>query len=166
MLLDTRLRMGSIALMKCLLLPLAVVLIAGCASSTDPLVVKQYVLRDQERSQSDEPMVRMEKSRRLHGAVSMEERGQRLGQYYTVLWSDPAGAGEGDVEVVFQYQQGGTGSRVKVMTKSFPPEAKRGVADFAVTGDEYFKNGKVLTWKASVSRGGREIAARQSYLWR
>lgn len=111
-------------------------------------------------------MVRMEKARRLHGAVSMAERKQRLGQYYTLLWSDPAGAGQGPVEVVFQYQQGASASRVKRMTKLFPASAKEGVADFAVIGDDYFTNGKVLAWNATVRRGERELAARSSYLWR
>ena len=55
----------------------------------------------------------------------MAERRQRLGQYYTLLWHDPAGAGQGEVEVVFQYQQGATASRVKRMTKDFPPPTRR-----------------------------------------
>jgi hypothetical protein len=111
-------------------------------------------------------MVRMEKERRLLGAVSMEERRQRLGQYYTLLWSDPAGAGHGPVEVVFQYQQGASASRVKRMTKSFPADAAEGIADFAVIGDDYFTNGRVLAWQATVLRGGREISSRRSFLWR
>jgi hypothetical protein len=108
----------------------------------------------------------MEKARRLHGAVSMTERRQRLGQYYTLVWHDPRGAGKGPVEVVFEYQQGATASRVKRMNKSFPASDTSGIADFAVIGDDYFTNGKVLAWRASVRRGEREIASRQSYLWR
>jgi hypothetical protein len=111
-------------------------------------------------------MVRMEKSRRLHGAVSMAERRQRLGQYYTLVWHDPEGVGQGEVEVLFQYQQGASASRVKVMKKTFPSDAAEGVAEFAVIGDDYFDHGKVLSWRASVTRGGRELASRQSYLWR
>lgn len=129
-------------------------------------MVKQFLLRDQVRDRDEEPMVRMEKERRLLGAVSMEERRQRLGQYYTLLWSDPAGAGQGPVEVVFQYQQGASASRVKRMTKNFPADAAEGIADFAVIGDDYFTNGRVLAWQASVLRGGRELASRRSFLWR
>ena len=36
--------------------------------------------------------------------------GSGSGQYYTLIWHDPAGAGQGEVEVVFQYQQGATAS--------------------------------------------------------
>jgi hypothetical protein len=144
---------------------LAALSLGACAGRQEALVVKQFQLRDQVRNPKDEPMVRMEKERHLHGAVSMAERRQRLGQYYTLLWHDPAGAGHGPVEVVFQYQQGATASLVKHMTKSFPASETKGVADFAVIGDDYFKGGRVLAWKATLRRGGRELATRRSYLW-
>ncbi len=139
--------------------------LTACAGPRDALVVKQFQLRDQNRNASDEPMVRMEKERRLLGAVSMEERKQRLGQYYTLIWSDPAGVGQGEVEVIFQYQQGATASLVKRMVKGFPTSNETGTAEFAVIGDDYFKGGKVLAWKATVQRGKKVIATRQSYLW-
>jgi hypothetical protein len=145
---------------------LAAMVLGACAGPPETLVVKQFVLRDQERESSDDPMVSMEKARRLHGAVSMAERRQRLGQYYTLVWHDPDGAGTGPVEAVFEYQQGATASRVKRMTREFPASDSSGVADFAVIGDDYFTGGKVLAWRASVRRGGQELASRQSYLWR
>ena len=148
--------------LSCLVMAL---LLGACAGPPETLVVKQYQVRDQVRNSNDEPMVRMEKERRLRGAVSMEQRRQRLGQYYTLLWHDPAGVGQGQVEVLFQYQQGATASLIKHMTKQFPSSASEGVAEFAVIGDNYFKGGKVLAWKATVRRGGRELASRRSYLW-
>ncbi len=108
-------------------------------------------------------MVRMEKARRLSGAVSMEERRSRLGQYYTMSWNDAARAGE--VSVIFQYQQGATASLVKRMVRNFPAADSCGKAEFAIIGDDYFKNGRVLAWKATLQRGGKIIATRQSYLW-
>lgn len=144
---------------------LVILSLVGCAGPKDPLVVKSFQLRDQARNTGDEPMVRIEKQRRLLGAVSMAERRQRLGQYYTLLWHDPEGAGKGPVEVVFQYQQGATGSRIKLMTRVFPASASKGTAEFAVIGDNYFNGGRVLSWKATVRRSGRELASRQSYLW-
>ena len=111
-------------------------------------------------------MVRMEKERRLHGAVSMAERRQRLGQYYTLVWQDSAGVGQGSVEVVFQYQQGATGSLVKRMTWEFPASSAEGIAEFTVIGDNYFKGGRVLAWQATVLRDGRELASKRSFLWK
>ena len=144
---------------------LAVLLLGACAGPRQALVVKQFQLRDQDTRSTDEPMVNMEKARRLHGAVSMAERRNKLGQYYTLLWSDPAGAGQGAVELTFQYQQGATASRVKRMVRNFPAADSQGSAEFAVIGDDYFKGGKVLAWKATLRRENREIASRQSYLW-
>lgn len=145
---------------------LAAMALGACAGPPETLAVKQFVLRDQERETNEDPMVSMEKARRLHGAVSMTERRQRLGQYYTLVWHDSDGAGNGPVEVVFEYQQGATASRVKRMNKTFPASDASGIAEFAVIGDDYFTGGKVLAWRASVRRGGRELASRQSYLWR
>lgn len=142
-----------------------VILLSACAGPPEALVVKQFQLRDEAASSSDEPMVRMEKGRRLHGAVSMAERRNKLGQYYTLLWHDPASAGQGDVELVFQYQQGATASRVKKMVRSFPASSSEGSAEFAVIGEDYFTGGRVLAWKATLKRGDRELASRQSYLW-
>ncbi|MCB1130589.1 MAG: hypothetical protein KDN05_05625 [Verrucomicrobiae bacterium] len=141
---------------------LATALLASCAADRAPLVVKTYQLRDQEREPDADPMARMEKHRRLLGAVSLEQRRGRLGQYYTVLWNDPA-AGT-PVTVTFEYQQGG--SRVKRMTRDFPADAVEGRAEFAITGDDYSENGRVLAWHVTLERGGNELASRQSYLWR
>ncbi len=110
-------------------------------------------------------MVRMEKNRRLLGAVSFAERRQRLGQYYTLFWSDPAGAGSGPVEVLFEFQQGATASRVKHIQKDFPDTEAEGKAEFAVIGDDYFDNGRVLAWRATLRRGNRVLAQKRSYLW-
>jgi hypothetical protein len=145
---------------------LAILTLGSCATSSDPLEVRQYQLRDQLSDTSDEPLVKMEKARRLRGAVSMEERRSKLGQYYTLLWNDPDGAGNGEVQVTFQYQQGATASRVKRQITTFPAADRSGKVEFSVTGDNYFKNGRVLAWQATLQRGNRTLATRQSYLWR
>lgn len=110
-------------------------------------------------------MVRMEKQRRLRGAVSLEERRQRLGQYYTLIWNDAKGVGLGPVEVLFEYRQGGTGSQIKRMSELYPATETEGVIEFAVVGDNYFEHGKVLAWRASVLRAGEEVAVKKSYMW-
>jgi hypothetical protein len=141
------------------------VFLSACSGPSEPLTVKQFFLRNQALDQSGEQMVRMEKERHLHGAVSMAERRAKLGQYYTLLWNDPAGVGQGPVELVLEYQQGATASRIKRMTKSFPASQAEGSVEFAVIGEDFTKGGKVLAWKATVTRGKRVLATRQSYLW-
>jgi hypothetical protein len=93
--------------------------------------------------------------------VSLEERKQRLGQYYTVLWNDTnTKAGR---EIRFHYQQGG--SKVKTMTRSLNASSSSGKEEFTVIGDNYFKNGRVLAWKIDLTANGETIASKQSYLW-
>lgn len=141
--------------------------LGACAGPDNLLTVKQFYVRDQDDDQNIDPMVRAEKNRIFHGAVSMEERRGRLGQYYTVLWNDAEGANS-DHTVVFEFQQGGSGSLIKKRTVEFPREkysVSSGKAAFSVIGDDYFKGGKVLAWKISLLRGKEVISTRQSYLW-
>ena len=137
----------------------------ACAPTPEALHVKQFHLRTETIVPTDEPMLRMEIQRRLHGAISGEERRQRLGQYYTIRWNDPAVKNQGEVKVVFEYQQGSSASLVKKLTEKFPASDSAGVVEFAIIGDDYFTHGKVLTWKATLFRDQKVVASRQSYLW-
>lgn len=148
--------------MKILSIAILSFLIMGCAKTTDPLIVKLQMVRDQGLNKEDDPMVRHERLRRFHGAVSMEERRQRLGQYYTILWQAEAGVKK---EVLFEYQQAKTGSQIKTMKRELDVNAASGKEEFSVIGDNYFDNGRVLTWRISLIVGGKTIASEQSYLW-
>ncbi|MDP4626047.1 MAG: hypothetical protein NWT08_13025 [Akkermansiaceae bacterium] len=136
--------------------------LTSCGGAPEALVVKSYTLRDQDATIMSDPMVQNEKMRRLHGAVSVEERKQRLGEYYTVQWNAEAGL---EKEIIFQYQQGKSGSRIKRMTQTIPAGTSEGKQEFAVIGDDYFDNGRVLTWKMTLKAGGEVISTKQSYLW-
>jgi hypothetical protein len=150
--------------MKFLPVPAICLVLAACSAPLEPLTVKQFTLRDQEMDGGSDPMVRNEKLRRLHGAVSLEERKQRLGQYYTVLWYDPKTVGF-QREIVFRYQQGGSASRIKEMRRTIPAGTSEGKEEFSIIGDNYFNNGRVLAWKIDFTAGGQTIASKQSYLW-
>ncbi|MEP2775279.1 MAG: hypothetical protein ABJQ29_06010 [Luteolibacter sp.] len=144
-----------------LTLAVAIVL-ASCGGTPEPLVVKQFTLRDQDTGTESDPMVQNAKMQRLYGAVSVEERKQRLGQYYTALWNADPGL---DKEIIFQYQQGKSGSLVKTMTRNIPAGTSEGKEEFSIIGDDYFDNGRVLTWKMTFKAGGEVISTEQSYLW-
>ena len=150
--------------MRCLTGLLLILCLTGC-STRSSLEVDSFFMRDFSTTETDEKMIRMEKLRRLHGALTAAERNDRLGHYYTMHWSDPAGAGKGEIEIVFEYQQGSTASQVKRQWQRFASSDRSGKAEFRVTGNDYLKGGRVLAWKATLKRGGREIAKRHSYLW-
>ena len=151
--------------MRCLTGLLVILCLTGCSATRSSLEVDSFFMRDFSTPETDEPMVRMEKLRRLHGALTAAERNDRLGHYYTMHWSDPAGAGKGEIEIVFEYQQGSTASQVKRQWQRFASSDRSGKAEFRVTGNDYLKGGRVLAWKATLKRGGREIASHHSYLW-
>ena len=70
--------------------------LSGCASSPDApgfTKVKYTHVKDAGvnlDSLSIDPMIRFEREHYMHGAVTMEQRRQRLGHYYTFSWNAPA----------------------------------------------------------------------------
>lgn len=112
-------------------------------------------------------MTRMEMQRRLRGAVSMEQRRQRLGQYYTILWHIPAAQDTGEsIRVVFEYQQASTASKILKSEKSFAPHTLKGQTEFSIIGENFFKRGRVLAWQISLYQGQTLIDSKRSYLWK
>ena len=74
--------------------------------------VKQYHLRSIDTvDMKQAPMVRGEQMYRMRGAVSKEERSQRLGQYYSVRWENSNEA-QGPLKIIMNYNQAATGSKV------------------------------------------------------
>lgn len=142
----------------------SVVFVAACSSSPDqPLKVQQFHLRDTEPADRDAQMVRGEQNYRLRGAVTLEQRQKRLGQYYTVSWNASAGQ---PTRVVMEYQQAGTGSLVKKLAHDLPQQQSAGKVEFQVVGDDYNKGGRVLAWRVRLLAGDRVLAEKRSYLWR
>jgi len=120
-------------------------------------------LRNREIADESEPMIRGEQRRLFHGAIGVREEEQCLGHYYTVIWrNEEVGA---PVSVKFEYIQGSSGSSAQKMVQEFDGSESKGRAEFRIIGDEYLKKGRVLAWRCSLWRGGREIEHRQSYLW-
>ncbi len=110
-------------------------------------------------------MVRGEQMYRLRGAVTLEERRHRLGQYYTVSWKNEQMA-QGPMKVVMDYQQAATGSRVLRMSRELPADRASGRVEFQVTGESYRIGGRVLAWRIRLLRGDELVAEKRSYLWR
>ena len=142
------------------LLVLLSLFFVSCVSDPMGLTVKQYHLRENMFEQNDDQMARGEVQRLLHGAVTVEERRQKIGQYYHVIWQQPEGAVE-PVDFVFEYLQAASGSKVKRIVHKASLDTY-----FTITGNDYRKNGRVLAWKVSVRQDGNTVASKQSYMWR
>lgn len=110
-------------------------------------------------------MVRGEQMYRLRGAVTMEERKARLGQYFTVHWKNDQ-SGSQPLKVVMDYYQAATGSRLKQMSRELPAGQTEGRIEFRVAGEDYRVGGRVLAWRVRLLRAGKVIAEQHSYLWK
>ena len=150
-------------MMRWLLVVLGLGVLTGCGSDS-MLEVKPFHLRDLELvGELEQPLIRAEQQRRFFGAVSVAEREQRLGYYYSVKWRTPE-EGEG-ARVVFEFRQASTASAVRTMEQEFAAGQTSGTAEFQIIGDDYLKGGRVLAWKVSLFQGDELLTTRQSYLW-
>lgn len=143
-------------------------LLAHCAGSGTGGIreVRQFHLRSVDVAGSESGLVRAESQYRLHGAVTRDEQKARLGRYYTVVWRDTRP--ELPAELVFEYRQGGTQSKVLRKVYEFPAGRKplTRKSEFAVTGREFQEGGEVLAWRVILKEGGKVVGERTSYLWR
>jgi len=138
--------------------------LASCVSDPHGLTVKQYHLRESMFNQNIDLMARGEVQRLLHGAVTVEERSQKVGQYYHIIWNQP-GYSSASMEVVFEYLQAGSGSKVQTLMQKAPVKDRLD-ARFSIVGNDYLRNGRVLAWRVMVKDGEKVLASKQSYMWR
>lgn len=98
-----------------------------------------------------------------HGAVTQAQLRGRKGHYYEVNW-----ATDGSVEPLslrFDYRQKNTQDLVKTQEIPFPQARGSMKGRFSVTGDSYFEDGDVTSWRISVVRNGKIIAEKKSFVW-
>jgi len=154
--------------MRKLLIKLLIISIAGLfvsCSSSDVMEVRQFHLSSIKPANRDAQMVRGEQSYRLRGAVTLEERQARLGQYFTVSWKND-GSSSGPLRIVMDYQQTATGSKALRMSRDLPTDMATGKVEFKLTGEAYRIGGRVLAWRIRMMNGNKVIAEKSSYLWR
>jgi hypothetical protein len=150
----------------CLLCLGGFVLILGSCSTNEVLEVRQFHLRTTEvESMKEAAMVRGEQMYLMRGAVSNQERRERLGQYYTVNWENGGKYAE-PLKIVMEYQQAATGSEVLSMSKDLPVGEQSGVVEFSVAGESYRTRGRVLAWRVQMFSAGKVVAEKRSYLWK
>ena len=128
--------------------------------------MRQFHLRSiKVENMQQAPMVRGEQMHRMRGAVTIEERSQRLGQYYSVSWKND-GSTTGPLKIVMDYQQSATGAKVLTMSKDLPAGEAAGRVEFIVSGESYRTNGRVLAWRIRMMSGSEVIFEKRSYMWR
>lgn len=114
--------------------------------------------------ESQDPMIYTEAAYYLHGALTNQERVARVGNYYTVYWKTEDETSP--VSIQFQYTQSKTGSAVKMQEQTYTTHNGKGSAEFNILGRDYFKDGRVISWKATATQNGVEIGSQASFLWK
>ena len=136
----------------------------SCSGPRSALEIRHYHLRAL-AVENELEVLRGEQWYRFHGAVTAEERRNRLGHYYGIEWRGPEELEQRPVRLVFRYRQAATGSegqqRVVSAAAGFD-----GKAELQITGPGYLKGGRVLSWHLSYYRGDQLVETRQSYLWK
>lgn len=137
-----------------------VLFLASC-SETETLRVRQFHLRDTKPAKDNE-FIRAEMNKRLYGAVTLEERQLRRGDYYDIAWHGLSGTNP--VRVVFEYRQAATGAEERKIDKAFPV-SRSGKTEFHMIGEAYREGGRIVAWRLSLYDGLEKVAQKQSYLW-
>lgn len=106
--------------------------------------------------------VNFERQYRMFGAVTALDQRQRSGQYFDFFWRAHRPA---DVTVRFEYRQEKLRAFAQARELSYPRTHGTQKAEFAVVGDDYFDDGRVIAWRCLLIESGRIVAENRSYLW-
>lgn len=154
--------------MKLTAVSLAAALLGGLCSCTVPAPVgpgitkvKTYRLNPSKAPDTAEQAIVFEQKYYLHGAVSDADRDARRGTYYTFFFT-PAD-NRMPVTARFEYRQQTTGFKVHAKEQTVRPDAK--LLRFNVSGTDFLERGQLLSWRVTLSQGGRSFGQRQSFLW-
>ena len=103
-----------------------------------------------------------ERQYHMHGAVTRLDQRHRTGHYFTFNWRARRAA---DLTVRLEYRQEKLRAFVQAQEVSYH-NARGGMrSDFKVVGDDYFDDGRVISWRCLLIENGQIVAENRSYLW-
>ena len=103
-----------------------------------------------------------ERQYRLYGALTALDQHLRFGDYLDFFWRARRQA---DVTVRLEYRQEKLHAFVQAREIHYPRAKGHHESSFAIIGDDYSNDGRVLAWRASLIVDGRIAAVTRSYLW-
>jgi hypothetical protein len=112
---------------------------------------------------SRDPQVGFEAGYLLHGAVTELDQRRRYGHYFDFFWRAKRRA---DVTVRLEYRQERLRDFTQAREVSYANVRGNVKTSFAVIGDDFFNDGRVLAWRCLLIENGRIVAEDRSYLWR
>jgi hypothetical protein len=103
-----------------------------------------------------------ERTYRLYGALSNADRNQRYGNYMDFFWRVKRPA---DVTVRLEYRQEKLRAFVQAREISYENVKGNHKTEFAIIGDDYLQDGRVIAWRCLLIENGHIVAENRSYLW-
>jgi hypothetical protein len=109
-----------------------------------------------------DPAVGFESSYRLWGAVTELDKRQRYGNYFDFFWRAKRPA---TITIRLEYQQEKL-RQTQAREVTYANAHGHMRTEFAVIGDDFLNDGRVLAWRSLLIENGRIVAENRSYLWR
>jgi hypothetical protein len=109
-----------------------------------------------------EASLSFERTYRLHGAITAADKAQRFGNYMDFFWRVKRPA---NVTVRLEYRQEKLRSFIQAREVSYPNAKGNNKTEFAIIGDDYLQDGRVIAWRCLLIEDGKIVAENRSYLW-
>lgn len=109
-----------------------------------------------------EASMNFERTYRMHGAITATDQRQRFGNYFDFFWRAKRPA---NVTVRLEYRQEKLRSLVQAREATYSNAKGNHKTEFAVIGDDYLNDGRVISWRCLLIENGRIVAENRSYLW-
>ena len=106
--------------------------------------------------------ITFERQYRMFGAVTGLDQRQRFGNYFDFFWKAKHPS---DVMVRLEYRQEKLHEHVQAQEISYRNVRGTQKTEFKVTGDDYFDDGRVISWRCLLIENGRIVAETRSFMW-
>lgn len=113
-------------------------------------------------SSSADASLSFERAYRLYGAVTALDQRQRFGEYFDFFWRAKRNA---NVTIRLEYRQEKLRSFVQAREASYAHANGSHKTEFAITGDDYLDDGRIIAWRCLLIESGRIVAIDRSFLW-
>jgi hypothetical protein len=110
-----------------------------------------------------EASLNFESRYRLFGAVTGLDRQERSGDYFDFFWRAKR---DTDLTARFEYRQEKLRAFVQAREIRYPNARGNHKTEFAIVGDDFYDDGRVIAWRCLLVENGRIVAENRSYLWR
>jgi hypothetical protein len=130
--------------------------------SEAPPKARKSVLSSVQTSGIAEKSMNFERTYRMYGAITGADQRQRFGNYFDFFWRAKRPA---NVTVRLEYRQEKLRSFVQAREMAYSNAKGSHKTEFAVIGDDYLNDGRVISWRCLLIENGRIVAENRSYLW-